>query len=119
MKRCLLILSVFLLSAYFTNNLVIAQQEELSNMRPEVNKAVAFICEGELKVLRPKRLHKIPSLTLLSTRMQEATAPIEMDLTLFEGQFVRITWQVDDGQTFWGVDLTPIYPNEVMGLPFE
>ncbi len=83
------------------------------------NQALGFVCQGEFKVLAPQNLHQNSLLTLFSTRMQEATAPIEVDLHAFEGEFVTITWQVSDGETFWGVDIAPVYKDSLIDFPFK
>ena len=83
------------------------------------NQALGFVCQGKFKILAPEDLHKSSFLTLLSTRMQEATAPMKIDLQPFEGKFVTINWQVSDGETLWGVNIAPVYQDDPLELPLE
>ena len=103
----------------FLNFSLATSIEEALNEVLTDNQALGFVYQGELKVLSPSSLHKGPALTLYSTQMQEATAPIEVDLHNFEGEFVIVTWQVGDGQTFWGVSVALACQDEVLDLPLR
>ncbi len=118
-KVLLLLIALPLLSL----NLSLAKSiESIEEALGEVltdNQALGFVYQGELKILSPKNLHKTPFLDFYSTQMQEATAPMEVDLHNFEGEFVIITWQVGDGYAFWGVSVALVYQDETMDLPFR
>ena len=119
MRKSLLLFTIVLLPLCFSLTNSTEDQQGILNEPLMNNQALGFVCQGKLKILTPESLHKSSFLTLFSTRMQEATAPMEVDLQPFEGKFVNIDWQVGDGTTFWGVNIVPVYQDDPLELPLE
>lgn len=84
------------------------------------NQALGFVCQGVFKPLVPTNLSNGFALTFFSTRMQEATAPMEINWHSYEGHYVTVDWQVSDGGTFWGTNITFIDQQKlIFELPVE
>lgn len=71
---------------------------------------IGFVCQGAFHPLSPANLMVSRPIV---TQMQEAKAPQALDLNRFNGQLIRLRWQVIEGATLWGVVATPIAPENL------
>ena len=75
------------------------------SIQPPINEAIGFVCMGKLQPLSPIGFK---ATQFNATQMQEARAPQPIDMNQYNGNFVNIHWQVAEGDTLWGVTITPM-----------
>ena len=79
-------------------------------IHPLNNEALGYICNAEFRPLTP---FGFEPKVFNRTQMQEAMAPQPIELKSFEGQLVQLQWQLAEGDTLWGVTMTPISPSQL------
>ena len=100
--------------SYFLGGLVLFLVTNACTASPPIhplnNTALGYICKGEFRPLSPFGF--VPKV-FNKTQMQEAMSPQPIELNLFEGKLIQLQWQLAEGETLWGVTITPVSPSQL------
>lgn len=72
------------------------------------NSAIGYVCESRFVPLTATSGFDENYQHLYHTRMQEAMAPQPVNLSRFQGKIILVSWQVAEGNTYWGVRIEEI-----------